>query len=49
VIISGLGKRFQTPVCKRNLNPVYGPKDTSFDFPIYASLVHKLGTLKFVV
>ncbi|KAI9449807.1 C2 domain-containing protein [Lactarius psammicola] len=49
VIVSGLGKRFQTPVCKRNLNPVYEPKDATFDLPIYTSLVHKLGTLKFVV
>ncbi|KAI9439607.1 C2 domain-containing protein [Lactarius indigo] len=49
VIVSGLGKRFKTPVCKCNLNPVYEPKDATFDFPIYKSLVHKPGTLKFVV
>ncbi|KAI9435648.1 C2 domain-containing protein [Lactarius psammicola] len=49
VIVSILGKQCHTPVCKRNLNPVYEPKDATFDFPIYASLVHKLGALKFVV
>ncbi|KAH9025326.1 C2 domain-containing protein [Lactarius hengduanensis] len=49
VIVSGLGKQYQTPVCERNLNPVYEPKDATFDFPIYKSLLHKPGTLKFVV
>ncbi|KAH8983812.1 C2 domain-containing protein [Lactarius hatsudake] len=49
VVVSGLGKQFQTPVCERNLNPTYEPKDATFDFPIYKSLVHKLGTIKFVV
>ncbi|KAI9442027.1 C2 domain-containing protein [Lactarius psammicola] len=49
VIVSVLGKRFQTPVCKRDLNPIYGPKEATFDFPIYASYVHQLGTLDFVV
>jgi len=36
-------------VCKRNLNPVYEPKDATFDFPIYTSQMHNLGTLEFVV
>ncbi|KAI9439620.1 C2 domain-containing protein [Lactarius indigo] len=49
VIVSGLGKRFQTPVCKCNLNPDYEPKNSTFDFPIYKSLLHKLSTLLFVV
>ncbi|KAH9033190.1 C2 domain-containing protein [Lactarius deliciosus] len=49
VTVSLLGKQSQTPVCKRNLNPEYRPKDATFDFPIYESLVHELGTLKFVV
>ncbi|KAH9013838.1 C2 domain-containing protein [Lactarius pseudohatsudake] len=49
VIVSGLGKRFQTPVCERTLNPVYEPKDATFDFPIYKSLLHQSGTLSFVV
>ncbi|KAI9441111.1 C2 domain-containing protein, partial [Lactarius psammicola] len=48
VIVSILGKQFKTPVCKRNLDPIY-EKDATFDFPIYASLVHKLDTLDFTV
>ncbi|KAH8991199.1 C2 domain-containing protein [Lactarius akahatsu] len=48
VIVSLLAERFQTPVRESNLNPVYD-KDATFDFPIYMSLVHKLGTLDFVV
>ncbi|KAH9059651.1 C2 domain-containing protein [Lactarius vividus] len=49
VTVSVLGKQFQTPVCKRSLNPVYEPIDATFDFPIYTSLVHELGMLEFVV
>ncbi|KAH9168552.1 C2 domain-containing protein [Lactarius sanguifluus] len=49
VTVSLSDKRSQTTVCKRNLNPQYGAKDATFDFPIYESLVHELGTLKFVV
>ncbi|KAI9449811.1 hypothetical protein BJY52DRAFT_1419827 [Lactarius psammicola] len=49
VIVSISGEKFQTPVCKRNLNPDYEAKDATFDFPIHASLVHKFGILKFVV
>ncbi|KAI9449829.1 C2 domain-containing protein [Lactarius psammicola] len=49
VTVSFWGKRFQTPVCKRNLNPVYEAKHATFDFPVYTSLVFKLGTLEFVV
>ncbi|KAH9013832.1 C2 domain-containing protein [Lactarius pseudohatsudake] len=49
VTVSLLGKQFQTPVCKRDLNPKYEPKDATFDFLIYMSLAHELGTLKLVV
>ncbi|KAI9441117.1 hypothetical protein BJY52DRAFT_1128914, partial [Lactarius psammicola] len=50
VTVSIFGKQFSTPVCKRNLNPIYAPKDATFDFPIYTSLVHKFGsTVEFVV
>jgi hypothetical protein len=51
VIVSIWEKEFKTPVCKRNLNPTFKPKDATFDFPIYMSHLHKLGvdTLKFVV
>ncbi|KAH9054980.1 C2 domain-containing protein [Lactarius vividus] len=49
VIVSILGKQSYTPVCKRNLNPVYDPKDATFDFPIYNSQVKMLDTLDFAV
>ncbi|KAH8983799.1 C2 domain-containing protein [Lactarius hatsudake] len=49
VAVSLLGNQFQTPVCKRNLNPKYVPKDATFDFPLYESLLPELSTLKFVV
>ncbi|KAH9173686.1 C2 domain-containing protein [Lactarius sanguifluus] len=49
VVVSLLDKPFKTPVCKRDLNPKYESKDATFDFPIYMSLAHKLGTLKFDV
>ncbi|KAH9059649.1 hypothetical protein EDB87DRAFT_1562923, partial [Lactarius vividus] len=39
----------QTLVCKLNINPVYELKDATFDFPIYTSLIHKLGMFEFVV
>ncbi|KAH8983794.1 hypothetical protein EDB86DRAFT_3085124 [Lactarius hatsudake] len=48
VTVSLLVEQFQTPVRESNLNPVYD-KDATFDFPIYMSLVHVLGTLDFVV
>jgi hypothetical protein len=49
VSVSVLGTRFQTPVCRRTLSPVYTAKDATFDFPIYLSLSDKLGALEFVV
>ncbi|KAI9439612.1 C2 domain-containing protein [Lactarius indigo] len=49
VVVSLMGKQYKTPVCKRNLNPVYKPKDATFDFPIYMSQVNVLGTLEFNV
>ncbi|KAI9439630.1 C2 domain-containing protein [Lactarius indigo] len=48
VTVSLLVERFQTPVRERSLDPEYD-KDATFDFPIYTSLVHKVGTLDFVV
>jgi phosphatidylserine decarboxylase len=38
-----------TPVLKRSMNPIYGPKDATFDFPIYLSLADKLGVVELVV
>ncbi|KAI9439624.1 C2 domain-containing protein [Lactarius indigo] len=49
VTVTLLGKQFQTPVIKQNLNPEYDPKDATFDFPIYMSLGNKFDMLKFVV
>jgi phosphatidylserine decarboxylase len=36
-------------VVKKNANPVYAPKDATFDFPIYLSLANKLGAFELVV
>ena len=44
-----LRKRQQTPVCKRTVNPVYSPKDATFDFPIYLSLAEKLGVIELII
>jgi phosphatidylserine decarboxylase len=49
VNVSILSTRFQTPVCRRTLSPVFTAKDATFDFPIYISLSEKLGVLEFVV
>jgi len=49
VNVSILSTRFQTPVCRRTLCPVFTAKDATFDFPIYLSLAEKLGVLEFVV
>jgi phosphatidylserine decarboxylase len=49
VNVSVLSTRFQTPVCRRTLSPVFTAKDATFDFPIYLSLSEKLGVLEFVV
>ncbi|KAI0245970.1 phosphatidylserine decarboxylase-domain-containing protein [Lactifluus subvellereus] len=49
VSVSVLSTRYQTPVCKRTLNPIFAAKDATFDFPIYLSLADKLGVLEFVV
>ena len=49
VVVSLLGNRHQTPVARRTLNPVYNPKDATFDFPIHLSLADKLGVLELIV
>ena len=51
VVVSLLGNEFRTPVCKRNLNPVYDPKNATFDIPIFNAQVDGLDmlNLKFVV
>ncbi|KAN0126265.1 C2 domain containing protein [Lactarius tabidus] len=47
VVVSILEEEFKTPVCKRNLNPVYAPKDATFEFPIHSE--PRLLSLKFAV
>lgn len=49
VVVNVLGTRHQTSVVKRTLNPVYNPKDATFDFPIYLSLADKLGVLELII
>ncbi|KAH8092634.1 phosphatidylserine decarboxylase-domain-containing protein [Cristinia sonorae] len=49
VVVSVLGTRHQTPVLKRTCNPVYNPKDATFDFPLHLSLADKLGVIELVI
>ncbi|KAJ7634872.1 phosphatidylserine decarboxylase-domain-containing protein [Roridomyces roridus] len=49
VVTSLLRTRHQTPVAKKTLNPVFLPKDATWDFPIYLSVADKLGVLELVV
>ncbi|KAF8072329.1 phosphatidylserine decarboxylase-domain-containing protein [Lyophyllum atratum] len=49
VVVSVLNTRHQTPVAKRNVNPTYVPKDSTWDFPLYLSLADKLGAVELVV
>ncbi|KAL4264791.1 Phosphatidylserine decarboxylase proenzyme 2 [Pleurotus pulmonarius] len=49
VVVSILNTRHQTPVAKRTVNPVYAPKDATFDYPLYLSLADKLGVVEFIV
>jgi phosphatidylserine decarboxylase len=49
VVVSVLNDKHHTPVLKRTCNPVYAPKDATFDFRIYPSLADRLGALELVV
>jgi phosphatidylserine decarboxylase len=49
VTISVLGKRYHTPSAKRTVNPVYAPKDATFDFPIHPSLADRFGAIEMVI
>ncbi|KAJ7767304.1 phosphatidylserine decarboxylase-domain-containing protein [Mycena metata] len=49
VVASLLQTRHHTPVAKKTVNPVYAPKDATWDFPIYLSLADKLGVVELVV
>ncbi|KAF7361137.1 Phosphatidylserine decarboxylase proenzyme 2 [Mycena sanguinolenta] len=49
VVASLLHTRHQTAVAKKTVNPVYAPKDATWDFPIYLSVADKLGVVELVV
>jgi phosphatidylserine decarboxylase len=49
VVVSVLSHREQTPVSKKTINPVYSPKDSTFDFPIHLSLADKLGVVELIL
>ncbi|EJD07089.1 uncharacterized protein FOMMEDRAFT_103160 [Fomitiporia mediterranea MF3/22] len=49
VVVSLARNKNSTPVIKKTLNPVYVAKDATFDFPIYLSLVGRLGVLELIV
>lgn len=43
VVVSLLHTRRNTPTCKRTLSPTFPQKDSTFEFPIYLSVVEKMG------
>lgn len=49
VVVSVLSNRFHTSVQKKTVNPVYSPKDATFEFPLYLSLAEKLGVIELVI
>ena len=49
VVVSLLNNRHHTSVLKHTPNPVYPPKDATFDFPIYLSLADRIGSVELVV
>ncbi|CAK5268726.1 unnamed protein product [Mycena citricolor] len=49
VVASLARTRHQTPVAKKTLNPVYAPKDATWDFPIHLSVADRLGVVELVV
>ncbi|KAF8994050.1 phosphatidylserine decarboxylase-domain-containing protein [Cyathus striatus] len=49
VTLTLLTTRYQTPVEKKTVNPVYSPSEATFDFPVYLSLADRLGAIELVV
>lgn len=49
VVVRLARDRYSTPVVKRNLNPEYGAKDATFDFPLFRSTIGHVGALQFVI
>lgn len=44
-----LSTKHHTPALKKTVNPVYTPKDATFEFPLYLSLADKLGVIELVI
>lgn len=49
VVVSLLRKREKTPYIKATLDPVYPPKDATFEFPVFLSLAETMGALELIV
>jgi phosphatidylserine decarboxylase len=49
VVVSFLRKREKTPYIKATLDPVYPPKDATFEFPVFLSLAETMGALELIV
>ncbi|KAF8624424.1 hypothetical protein AX17_007133 [Amanita inopinata Kibby_2008] len=52
VVVSLLQSKHSTPVIKRSLNPVFPAKESTFDFPIYLSVLERMdgiGVVELVV
>ncbi|KAK2463760.1 hypothetical protein APHAL10511_004253 [Amanita phalloides] len=43
IVVSLLHSKHTTPTCKRTLNPVFPARESTFDFPIYLSVVERRG------
>ncbi|KAF8629477.1 hypothetical protein AX15_003424 [Amanita polypyramis BW_CC] len=43
VVVSLLHAKCTTPTCKRTLNPVFPARESTFEFPIYMSVVERMG------
>jgi Ca2+-dependent lipid-binding protein len=43
VVVRFASQRVKTPVIKKTLNPVYDEKEATFNFPLYPSVVEKIG------
>ncbi|KZP07697.1 hypothetical protein FIBSPDRAFT_278982 [Athelia psychrophila] len=49
VVVSVLDTHCHTPVIKRDTSPTYLPNTATFEFPLYLSLAHQLGSIELVV
>ncbi|KDQ13563.1 hypothetical protein BOTBODRAFT_160511 [Botryobasidium botryosum FD-172 SS1] len=49
VVVSFTGRREQTPVVKKSLDPTYDAKSATFDFPLYMSHAELISSIELVV